>query len=235
MKQAAWFKHAIVNVLSHAGLKGMLLAAPDGYLRESGWMRSARARRPVDVAGQSQPWLTMPAIAFLDGRLNKTMRVMEYGSGGSTAWYGRRVDRVTSVEHDPQWYDAVKRTIPANVDIVLCPEAQPGTFLDLVFRPLGDPLSYARTITSAALAGHPHVVVVDGIDRLNCIAIVAAEVPESTVVVVDNLEYSAELRPALDLLADRGYRQLDFWGVAPGELRLTNTGIFYRSGNCLEI
>ena len=67
----------------------------------------------------------MPAIAFLDGRLNKTMRVMEYGSGGSTAWYGRRVDHVTSVEHDPQWYDAVKRTIPANVDLVLCPEAQP--------------------------------------------------------------------------------------------------------------
>ena len=235
MSRRARIEHLIVVALSRVGLKGLLLAAPSGYLRASGWIKSARARHPVDTVGRSQPWLTMPAVAFLDGRLSKELSLFEYGSGGSTAWYGLRVGQVTSVEHDRHWYETVKRELPPNVELMLKAASHPGTFLDLVFRPLGDPLDYARAIESASLSRFPDVVVIDGVDRLNCIQVVAERAPASTVLIVDNLEYRAELAPAIALLEERGYRRLDFWGIAPGELRLSDTAVFYQPGNCLEI
>ena len=235
MSRRARAEHLLVTLFSRVGLKALLLAAPGGYLRGSGWIRSARARRPVDTAGLSQPWLTMPAIAFLEDRLSDEMTIFEYGSGGSTAWYGRRVATVISVEHDLHWYEQVRNDLPSNVDLVLCAAQQPGEFLDLVFRPLGDPLDYARAIDNSGMSTYPDVVVIDGVDRLNCIDVVAAGAPDSTVIVVDNLEYAKELAPAIRILKERGFRQLDFWGVAPGELRLSATAIFYKLNNCMGI
>lgn len=235
MSRRARIEHLVVVALSRIGLKGLLLAAPSGYLHGSGWIRSARARRPVDTLGRSQPWLTMPAVAFLDGRLSVDLSLFEYGSGGSTAWYGLRVGQVTSVEHDRHWYERVKPELPSNVTLLLKAESHQGTFLELVFRPLGLPTEYAKAIDSAELDRFPDVVVIDGVDRLNCINVVAERAPASTVIIVDNLEYQAELAPAIALLEGRGYRRLDFWGVAPGELRLSDTAVFYQSDNCLGI
>ena len=235
MSRRAQIEHRLVTLLSRVGLKGALLAVPGGYLRASGWIRSARARRPVDAAGLSQPWLTMPAVAFLDERLSQEMSLFEYGSGGSTAWYGRRVASVTAVEHNRHWFDEIRNDLSSNVDLVFCQADQPGEFLDLVFRPLGNPLDYALAIDNAELATYPNVVIIDGVDRLNCIGVVVERAPAETVIVVDNLEYAKELEPAIQLLHERGYRRLDFWGVAPGELRLSDTAVFYRSENCLGI
>jgi len=58
---------------------------------------------------------------------------------------------------------------------------------------------------------------------------------EEPAIVVDNLEYENELAPAIELLATKGYRRLDFWGIAPGGLRLSDTAIFYKVGNSLGI
>jgi hypothetical protein len=179
--------------------------------------------------------LTSAAVAFLDGRLTRELSLFEFGSGGSTAWYGRRVARVTSVEHDRHWYDLIKEDQPSNVDLVFCAVPQPGTFLELVFRPLGAPLAYARAIENAGHSSYPNVVVIDGVDRLNCIEVVSAQAPASTVLVVDNLEYSVELAPAIDVLTARGYKRIDFWGVSPGELRMSDTAVFYRTENCFGI
>jgi hypothetical protein len=61
------------------------------YLRFSGWLRSKAAGRPMDLFGHPLPWYTYAAIAFLDGtrdrpgsRINRKMRVFEYGCGQST-------------------------------------------------------------------------------------------------------------------------------------------------------
>ncbi len=235
MTLRANLQHFAVRAFGAVGLKGVLLAVPGGYLRQTGWMRSARARRPLDRSGLSQPWLTMPAVAFLDERLRADLTLFEYGSGGSTAWYARRVKQITAVEHDRHWYDIVRGDLPANASVRYFGAEPVGDFLKLVFRPLGAPLEYANSILAVVEGDYPDVVIVDGIDRLNCIAVVADTAPNSTVIVVDNLEYTVELAPAIDLLRERGFRYLGFCGLAPGELRLSNTGIFYRTGNCLGI
>ncbi len=53
---------------------------------------------------QDKPWLTPLANALLPDLLRPTDRGIEWGSGGSTAWFAERVQQLTSVEDDPQWY-----------------------------------------------------------------------------------------------------------------------------------
>src|SRR2546430_9982143 len=65
------------------------------------WRRNLRQNgNPLD--GDS-PWMTFAAIRFLDRLLTKEMRVFEYGSGGSSLFFSRRVREVVSVEHDGAW------------------------------------------------------------------------------------------------------------------------------------
>jgi len=58
-----------------------------------------------------EPWLVYTVVNFLDGYLEKDMRVFEWGCGGSTIWYSTRVKEVISVDHDPVWLDKVNKRI----------------------------------------------------------------------------------------------------------------------------
>ena len=57
------------------------------------------------------PWITYSSIKKLDKILNKNMKVFEYGSGGSTLFYAKRVSEVISVEHDESWFLHLKSVI----------------------------------------------------------------------------------------------------------------------------
>lgn len=69
------------------------------------------------------PWLSRQAVIFIDQWLRPDDRAVEWGSGRSTAWFAKRVQRLLSVEHNPEWYQSVTNTIKQqnlnNVDYVL--------------------------------------------------------------------------------------------------------------------
>ena len=60
-----------------------------------------RRRRP------DLPWLTPTANEILETYLTKTDKGLEFGSGKSTIWFARRIAALTSVEHNPVWYQKV--------------------------------------------------------------------------------------------------------------------------------
>lgn len=57
------------------------------------------------------PWLPYAVIDYLNKTLNKSMTVYEFSSGGSTLFFSKRVNQVISVEHNPDWYNAVMNEI----------------------------------------------------------------------------------------------------------------------------
>ncbi len=57
------------------------------------------------------PWLTPDAIVFLSGKLKPDFIGLEYGSGRSTTWFAARVAKLTSVEHNPDWFNRVNEEI----------------------------------------------------------------------------------------------------------------------------
>jgi len=71
------------------------------------------------------PWLTPLAIQFLQAWLKPTDRGLEFGSGRSTVWFAHRASALTSVEHDPAWFERTRQTLIAqsltNVDYHLVP------------------------------------------------------------------------------------------------------------------
>ena len=55
------------------------------------------------------PWLAPAAIDFLAGYLQLRDDMLEFGSGRSTLWFASRVQHISSVEHNPDWYSNNKR------------------------------------------------------------------------------------------------------------------------------
>ncbi len=90
---------------SNAGLLHWLVFAKD-YFR---WKRFLPPyQTPV---GNAMPWVTFEAIRFMEKHLHRTMKVFEYGSGGSTLFLCKRVEEVISVEHDKRWFDTLREKI----------------------------------------------------------------------------------------------------------------------------
>lgn len=71
------------------------------------------------------PWLAPGAIRFLDNWLRPEHVGFEWGAGRSTLWFSHRVERLTSIEHNPEWYAKVQQMLLAqprnNVDLRLVP------------------------------------------------------------------------------------------------------------------
>ena len=61
-----------------------------------------------------RPWISYAACAVIGKQLSgRQCSVLEFGSGMSTLWFVRRVERICSVEHDRYWYDLLKRKTAA--------------------------------------------------------------------------------------------------------------------------
>jgi SAM-dependent methyltransferase len=79
-------------------------------------------KTPADL---ELPWFAYAAIDFLEGHLKPNMTVCEYGSGGSTLFFARRVKSVFSIEDNAQWFEEVSDQVRArsigNVTMKLCP------------------------------------------------------------------------------------------------------------------
>ena len=53
------------------------------------------------------PWIPFEATERLDKILTKEMTVFEWGSGGSTLFFTKRVKKIISIEHNPEWYHRI--------------------------------------------------------------------------------------------------------------------------------
>ncbi len=73
------------------------------------WYASNRqGRTPIE---DEEPWITIPALKFIETRVMGIGNVLEWGSGGSTIFYARRAAKVVSIEHDRCWNVKVKDEI----------------------------------------------------------------------------------------------------------------------------
>lgn len=199
-------------------LKKVFSMTSSGYLYEVGWFNSFDKRMPVDKSGAPLPWVTYGFIDFISNRLSKDFELFEYGSGNSTKWYAERVKTVTSVEHDRQWFEAVKLNIPDNVNL---------SYQELVY---GE--SYSKFPITCGIKFH--IVIVDGRDRINCIKNAVFSLKNCGVIVLDDSERDDYLE-AFNYLHSKRFKKIDFWGISPGLFYKKNTTLFYKENNCLGI
>jgi len=217
------FSRPIQRALRRNALTGTLYAiaslrfGANCYLRDRGWWESFRARGAVDGNWLPIPWYTYPAIDFLSSRVKSDWKVFEYGSGHSTLWWARHVAQVTSCEYDSTWFDIVETRRPGNVS--------------LLHRNTGGG-GYARVLED--YPARFDVVVIDGMERVECARYAAPALNAGGIVIWDNSDKN-KYTSGMDLLQSQGFKRLDFDGPGPGAVRGWSTSVFYRTGNCLGL
>jgi predicted O-methyltransferase YrrM len=61
------------------------------------------------------PWMNQKEVELIEKYLNKDKIMLEWGSGGSTLYFSKRVKILYSIEHDKTYYNKIKKMIPENV------------------------------------------------------------------------------------------------------------------------
>lgn len=176
------------------------------------------------------PWLVFDAIKFLDGWLKKEMNVFEFGSGGSTIYWAKKVNQVISVEHDKEWYDMVAAYIRelrlSNIEYILSePETdasfgnksaqQPGDFISSRSQYKGKNFdSYTKQIEKYP-PGHFDLVVVDGRVRSSCIMLAMDKIKKGGILLLDNADRKVYLEPFPELKDERKWKVKKYAGHFP--------------------
>jgi len=189
----------------------------EGYLAETGWVRSVCSGTVVDARGEALPWATFAFIDFITPRLQAHWTVFEYGAGASTVFFGRRVATVTAVEHDESFAARLRPGLGPNVHLLLRAAESAG---------------YAGAVGECRV--RPDIVCVDGVDRLRCIDAALPAMAVGAVLVLDDAERS-EYAPGISRLRAAGFRVVEFWGLSPGWVARKCTSVFYRDANILGL
>lgn len=212
------YKLSPLSLLNPAKTKSLLSFGVKGYLAEIGWFKSFETKSSVDENGNPIPWVTYSFIDFIKDRIHKELNVFEFGSGNSTLFYAQRVKKVTSVEHDREWFEKVVAAKPQNSEMILCELKADG--------------EYCRI--PATLNEKFDIIIVDGRDRINCCKHSLGSLSPSGVVVLDNTERDS-YQEAIDFMIKNGFKHIAFTGISPGFFIKNSTSLFYKENNCLKV
>lgn len=186
------------------------------------------------------PWVTFEAKewieAFLIQHRSKETIVFEYGSGGSTVFFTRRVSKVISAEHNQQWYAVVCNILQSkNVSNCKYLLMEPQSISACSISDAADPQSYASheyenmsfEAYVKSIDAYPNecfdMVFIDGRARPSCILHARNKVKSGGIIILDNSErnyYSL----GKELLSD--WEGMDFYGPGPYGRYFWQTSIF---------
>jgi predicted O-methyltransferase YrrM len=136
------------------------------------------------------PWLTPKAIKLLQGYLKPTHCGLEFGSGRSTLWFAQRIQQLTSVEHDSDWYQRVKQRM----------ERLGVTNVTYLFIPVEKENRVAYPSVAEQFADRSlDFVLVDGAERSSCALKSMGKIKPGGLLVIDNANWvlpSSSFSPA---------------------------------------
>lgn len=169
------------------------------------------------------------------------MRVLEYGAGGSTIFFARRVRSVVTVEHDPIWGEKVKERldngqfdncqlliVPPQLDptVVMKNPADPASYVSGAEQLRGFDFSdYVKTVDAFG-DNWFDIVFIDGRARPSCFAHALSKVAKGGYIVWDNTERS-HYAPAM-AMATSGFELNDFPGPSPYVDFFTRTSVWQK-------
>lgn len=194
------------------------MLTPVLFSLRSGHFRSSFKRSAVSAEGEPIPWYTYPCIDFLRHRSFEGKRILEFGGGQSTLWWAKRAKNIVTFEGDKNWYDKIKSSMPANVDLFLVSMDEPNRCVSEVIQ-----------ILDAANYGKFDIIIIDGLYRFEMIEIARKVMSDSGAIVCDD----AEGYGFYDGFKNSGFNRVDFYGYAPCVILPHCTSIFFGNASFL--
>lgn len=180
-----------------------------------GWKKSFLEGFSQDENGAALPWMTYPAIEFLKKNLTKNHQVFEFGCGASTLFFAERVKRVVGLETDERWAEIVKSTVDgrqSTVKIHLMPDGLTNNSYENFLKNFGEKFDF---------------IIIDSIKRFECAKNAIEALKPDGRIILDDSERK-NYKKIFDFFAEKNFTKQDFFGIAPGQLRIKNTTIFYK-------
>ena len=190
-------------VLLQAGLVtrfAPMKKSPARYLQAiRDWFSKPEPKTVPWPLAEGKPWMCRPAVEQLEKLVVPGMRILEWGSGGSTVFCAERGAEVICIEHDASWVKLLKselarRKLSAQVNINQIDLA--ANYVDIVDQ----------------LAGNFDLVIVDGRRRIECVSKAHNRVVPGGWLVLDDSDREA-YSPAYERLA--GWHKLVLKGPRP--------------------
>ena len=227
-----------------------------GYLNDKGWFSSVVSGGLSRNNEEELPFYTYPAIKFIERITQKSDKVFEYGIGGSSFWWARRVKEVVSVEHNPQWIKNIRKNAPNNLTTILsqrddnCKQSDPDGILDEFFRKHREVVSgdldhdiehglewvsfkdYVLTLTSFP-KGHFNIIIIDGMARSMAAWLAGQHISDNGVIIFDD-SHRWQYNAGFSALTEQGFRLVDFWGPGPVKTNEWCTSIFLKDTSILN-
>jgi predicted O-methyltransferase YrrM len=160
------------------------------------------------------PWLSWPAVDFLNQQLRPGMRVLEFGGGGSTEFFLSRGCDVVTVERSMEWVDKLRKRVDrtgaaSRWRLVCVPES-------------AAPSDYSDSLRM----GPWNVILIDAAYRLQCLEAARDYLDHDGMILFDNADLDCySTAPSLMESLSR----LEFAGLGVGRKQATKTDVYYRT------
>ncbi len=186
---------------------------------KAGWTRSFFEGISQDGDGNYVPWMTYPAIEFLQNYLQNSHEVFEFGCGASTLFFCARVKKVVGLETNEKWLSIVNSML----------QASPNKASNVEINLMADGLTNPNYENFAKNSGQKFdLIIIDSLKRFDCAKNVIAALKEDGMVILDDSERK-NYRKIFEFFAANNFTQTDFVGIAPGQLRIKNTTFFKKA------
>lgn len=207
-------------------LGAALVTLSRNYLTKSGWLNSRAQRRSVDRKGFAVPWLTYPAIHFLESKDLSEFTMVEFGGGASTPFFSRRCERVITVETDDNYLESLRKLELDNVHFFdfgadaprITPPAEryeSAAAKDAVFEDSSEISKVHNSLDRLAkVVNTADIILIDGGPRWTYALLVSQFAKRDAIIVVDNSDMPV-LGGLVDVLAGDSHLRIPFFGLGP--------------------
>lgn len=177
----------------------------------------------------ASPWISFTVIKFLDKYLKSDMKVFEYGSGGSTLFFAKRVEKVVSIEHHKLWFEKVNQYLKElKVNNIKYNLLEPENDPDFLKKKIADPndyISYDRDSVGKNYEKYVKhidlfpdsyfdVVSIDGRARPSCCKHALSKIKKGGYLIFDNVEIPY-YENSLNLLKPDEWEVKRYFGLVP--------------------
>ena len=177
----------------------------------------------------ASPWISFTVIKFLDFHLKSDMKIFEYGSGGSTLFFAKRVDKIISIEHNKLWFKKVTAYLQElklkNIDYKLF---EPENDLEFYKKNIADPNDYISDDIESigknfkkyvmSINQYPDeyfdVVCIDGRARPSCCKHAISKIKVGGYLIYDNVE-TTHYENSIALLTPNHWQIDRYYGLFP--------------------
>jgi hypothetical protein len=185
-------------------------------------------KSPSDVG---LPWIAHGALVHLQNLIKPDMKVLEFGSGGSTLFFAKNGCTVVSLEDDPHWFEIMTEKTKSFPDVTIRHIPVDSVYVGGEFASNMDELKNTHSYQSYVFGASDvedatiDLLVIDGRARIGCLKHNLSKLKKDGIVLLDNSDRKAYKQGIDELLS--GWKRFDYSGVTVYDPYFNKTSIFY--------